>query len=71
MTMVALNMMLTRHISEGFASDFEYLLTGELTAIKKSVEIKSSSIWKYSDDDLEAPADLSCPLEICRRAIRC
>ena len=28
-------------------------------------------IWKYSDDDLEAPADLSCPLEICRRAIRC
>ena len=53
MTMVALNMMLTRHISEGFASDFEHLLTGELTAIKKSVEIKSSSIWKYSDDALE------------------
>ena len=58
-----------------------------------SMFIKSSSIWKYSDDaleifwwwsgnilpgaekylddDLEAPADLSCPLEICRRAIRC
>ena len=53
MTMVALNMMLTRHISEGFASDFEHLLTGELTAIKKSVEIKSSSIRKYSDDALE------------------
>ena len=53
MTMVALNMMLTRHISEGFASYFEHLLTGELTAIKKSVEIKSSSIRKYSDDALE------------------
>ena len=93
MTMEALNMMLTSHIPKGFASNFEHLLTGELTAIKKSVEIKSSSIWKYSDDaleifwwwsgnilpgaekylddDLEAPADLSCPLEICRRAIRC
>ena len=93
MTMAALNMVVTPHIPEGFASNFEHLLTGELTAIKKSVEIKSSSIWKYSDDDLEifcqvqrnistmiwkysdddleAPADLSCPLEICRRAIRC
>ena len=53
MTMVALNMMSTRHISEWFALNFEHLLTGELTAIKKSVEIKSSSIWKYSDDALE------------------
>ena len=53
MTMVALNMMLTRHIPEGFALNFEHLLTGELTVIKESVEIKSSSIWKYSDDALE------------------
>ena len=53
MTMVALNMMLTPHIPEGLASNFEHLLTGELTAIKKSVEIKSSSIRKYSDDALE------------------